>query len=216
MPYIRRYFRHMDRSGRQLLISLIVCLALCLCAKVLQHRIIIEKTILSICDRYIWNQIEEDFKYFPVLTDAGEEQEISFSDSWMEPRSYGGDRKHEGTDIMSVNNRAGYFKIISVSDGVIEKLGWLELGGYRIGIRTENGNYFYYAHLHSYADGLSEGTEIKAGSLLGFMGDTGYSKIEGTTGNFPVHLHFGVYFNEDGKDKSINPYYLLKWKQKER
>ena len=47
-------------------------------------------------------------------------------------------------------------------------------------------------HLDSYAD-IEEGDTIQAGDLLGYMGDTGYSKTEGTTGNFPVHLHVGIY-----------------------
>ena len=42
------------------------------------------------------------------------------------------------------------------------------------------------------------------------MGDTGYGK-EGTHGKFPVHLHFGIYYNENGEERSLNPYYLLKY-----
>ena len=43
-------------------------------------------------------------------------------------------------------------------------------------------------NLSSYA-GIKEGDPISAGDVIGFMGDTGYSKREGTTGKFPVHLH---------------------------
>ena len=42
------------------------------------------------------------------------------------------------------------------------------------------------------------------------MGDTGYSKVEGTVGNFIVHLHFGIYINTDGIERTINPYEILK------
>ena len=43
------------------------------------------------------------------------------------------------------------------------------------------------------------------------MGDTGYSETEGTTGYFPVHLHIGIYLNdENGEEKSYNPYPFLK------
>ena len=53
---------------------------------------------------------------------------------------------------------------------------------------------------------------MKAGTLIGFMGDTGYSDTPGTTGNFPVHLHFGVYFNdESGSEFSVNPFPLLRY-----
>ena len=102
--------------------------------------------------------------------------------------------------------------MVSVSDGVVEKKGWLELGGYRLGVRTEGGLYVYYAHLSGYAEGIEEGTKVKAGQLLGFMGDTGYSKVEGTTGNFAVHLHFGLYVAAgSGEEISLNPYYILKY-----
>ncbi len=69
----------------------------------------------------------------------------------------------------------------SVSDGTVEQMGWLELGGYRVGIRSPGGLYFYYAHLDSYAAGLQKGDTVKAGTLLGYMGDTGYGQ-EGTRG----------------------------------
>lgn len=94
----------------------------------------------------------------------------------------------------------------------VEKVGWLRLGGYRIGIRSEHGVYFYYAHLAEYAKEFQTGEPVKAGTLLGYMGDTGYSDTEGTTGKFPVHLHFGIYFDgEDGGEFSVNPYPLLRY-----
>ena len=42
------------------------------------------------------------------------------------------------------------------------------------------------------------------------MGDSGYGE-EGTVGQFDVHLHFGIYINDnDGNEISINPYHILK------
>ena len=57
---------------------------------------------------------------------------------------------------------------------------------------------------------------MKAGDLLGFMGDTGYSKVEGTTGNFPVHLHLGIIINYEGEEISVNPYPALKYVEDRR
>lgn len=51
---------------------------------------------------------------------------------------------------------------------------------------------------------------MKAGDLLGFMGDTGYG-TEGTTGMFPVHLHLGIYLYQDNKEISVNPYWILQY-----
>ncbi len=138
--------------------------------------------------------------------------DVSFSNSWKEGRTFGGERFHEGCDIMPSINERGIYPVRSVSDGVVEKIGWLRLGGYRIGIRSTRGAYFYYAHLSGYAEDFQIGDEVTAGTLLGFMGDTGYSDKEGTTGNFPVHLHFGIYFNdENGEEFSVNPFPLLSY-----
>ncbi len=111
---------------------------------------------------------------------------------------------------MTSNNKPGYFPAVSICDGTIEKMGWLELGGYRIGIRSTHGAYLYYAHLDSYRKGLAVGDTVKAGDILGYLGNTGYGK-EGTKGKFDVHLHFGIYVDIEGKEVSVNPYYILKW-----
>ena len=127
---------------------------------------------------------------------------VDFANSWRQSRTFGGDRFHEGCDIMASVNQRGIYPIYSVSDGVVEN----------IGIRSRHGAYFYYAHLSDYAKDFQIGEEVKAGTLLGFMGDTGYSDTPGTTGKFPVHLHFGVYFDdESGKEFSVNPFPLLRY-----
>lgn len=164
-------------------------------------------------EQAIW----KDLKYFPVpLTRTEKGMDISYENSWMFARDFGGERWHEGTDIMASLNERGRYPVISMTDGVVEKIGWLKLGGYRIGIRSPNGGYYYYAHLYDYAKDFEEGEEIKAGELLGFMGDSGYGE-EGTVGKFAVHLHVGVYVNdENGGEMSLNPYYLLKWLEPRR
>ncbi|MFT4145536.1 MAG: M23 family peptidase, partial [Mobilitalea sp.] len=79
----------------------------------------------------------------------------------------------------------------------------------RIGVRTQEGGYFYYAHLFSYAPELQIGDTVLAGQLLGFMGDSGYGE-EGTIGQFDVHLHLGIYVNSSIGEMSINPFQILK------
>lgn len=164
------------------------------------------------------DSIWSDIVYFPVPdTVWDEEKKVTFGDTWMQSRTYGGDRGHEGCDIMADINERGNYPVISVSDGTIEQMGWLELGGYRIGIRSPHGAYFYYAHLSDYAEGLSVGDEIHAGELIAFMGDTGYSKTEGTAGNFDVHLHFGIYLNDENKQEfSVNSYSILQYLYQEK
>lgn len=158
----------------------------------------------------IYKLVKKDIKIFPVAY-SEECKFVSYSNSWGVERTYGGSRLHEGTDIMGLMNERGHYPIISASDGVVEEMGWLELGGYRIGIRTKGGVYLYYAHLYSFAPGMKKGNKVSAGELLGYMGDSGYSKVEGTVGNFDVHLHFGIYvITDEYGELSINPYYFLK------
>lgn len=152
-----------------------------------------------------YGAVWEDVRYFPVAS-----REIFFENSWMAKRSYGGSRFHEGCDLFGKITESGYYPIISMTDGVVEKTGWLPLGGYRIGIRTDTGGYFYYAHLASYEKNFYPGEIVKAGDILGYMGNTGYGPV-GTKGKFPVHLHLGIYVPlADKKEVSVNPYWLLK------
>ncbi|MBQ8803996.1 MAG: M23 family metallopeptidase [Tyzzerella sp.] len=157
-------------------------------------------------EQAIW----EDVKYFPVPEFTSDPTlTVSYENSWMAERTYGGKRGHEGTDIMAAKNERGLYPIVSMTDGVVTKKGWLEKGGYRIGIVSPNGVYFYYAHLDSYAD-IEVGDEVKAGDILGYMGDSGYGP-EGTVGQFAVHLHLGIYIYPNGEETSVNPYWILRY-----
>lgn len=164
--------------------------------------VILEKALLS------------EMKYFPIPSSSKEREYVTFNDSYGASRTYGGERLHEGCDIMALENKSEVYPVVSICDGTIEQLGWLELGGYRVGIRSKNGYYYYYAHLSSYAEGLAEGQTIYAGELLGFMGDSGYGE-EGTTGKFDVHLHFGIY-DKTEQDVSLNPYPYLEKLSKQK
>lgn len=152
----------------------------------------------------------QEAKCFPVK--AGKDSRVSwdFEDGYGGARTYGGNRKHEGIDIMASEDRPGCLTICAVADGVVEQMGWLELGGYRIGIRSASGIYYYYAHMSEYANDIHQGDYVRAGTVLGQMGNTGYGS-EGTTGMFAVHLHFGIYTTSDGKEHSINPFPLLQF-----
>ena len=153
-----------------------------------------------------------DLLCFPVGKIAGKpEDNVVFENSWMQSRTFGGDRGHEGTDIMASENVRGIYPVYSMTDGVVENIGWLRLGGYRIGIRSPSGAYFIIAIWRS-MQRLQIGETVSAGTFLGFMGDTGYSDVEGTTGNFAVHLHMGIYLNDkDGTEFSVNSYPMLSY-----
>ncbi|MDO4312936.1 MAG: M23 family metallopeptidase [Eubacteriales bacterium] len=165
------------------------------------------ENLSDVCSSFL-SAVERDICYFPIpLSAVDESLGISYVDSWMGERNYKGKGVHEGTDIMADRNERGLYPVVSISDGTVTNLGWLEKGGYRIGITSPSGVYFYYAHLESYAE-IEKGDRVIAGQLLGFMGDSGYGE-EGTVGQFPVHLHLGIYSFKEGKEISVNPYYVL-------
>lgn len=111
----------------------------------------------------------------------------------------GGRRHHEGTDLFS---REGT-PIYNVISGKVEKLGWNRLGGERVGVRGEDGNYYYYAHLQQINPALRLGQKIPKNTWIGSMGHTGDAL---TT---PDHLHFGI---ELANGQWINPYsFLVVW-----
>lgn len=103
------------------------------------------------------------------------------SDTWHAPRS--GDRLHEGQDIFA---RTGT-RVVSAADGIVTRIGQNRLGGNVVSVAGRGGRSFYYAHLSAFAPGLEVGDRVHAGSLLGFVGQTGNAR------STPPHLHFGMY-----------------------
>jgi murein DD-endopeptidase MepM/ murein hydrolase activator NlpD len=118
-----------------------------------------------------------------------------FEDSFGADRE-GGKRRHEGTDLFAKEGTP----IVSICGGKVEQLGWNRLGGERVGIRGDDGNYYYYAHLQYISTSLVKGKRVEEGWALGTMGHTGVAL---TT---PDHLHFGI---ELPNGQWINPYPFL-------
>ena len=61
--------------------------------------------------------------------------------------------------------------------------GSLSGNGWRL--TTSDGTYFFYAHLSTFAPGLTVGSPVKAGQIIGQVGMTGDAPIP--------HLHFEVH-----------------------
>jgi murein DD-endopeptidase MepM/ murein hydrolase activator NlpD len=120
----------------------------------------------------------------------------SYVDSWLGPRP--GGRKHMGTDIFALEGTP----ILAVVNGTIEQLGVNPLGGNKLWLRSPGDNWtYYYAHLKGYAPGVRNGTKVKKGQVIGYVGSTG--NAEGTS----PHLHFETHVPAGA---AINPYPVLK------
>jgi len=142
---------------------------------------------------------------FPI---EQEELESPLFNTYGDGRTWGADangRNHEGIDIMADKGTPVY----SSTSGTINRIGWNTYGGWRINITDSSGKYkLYYAHLDAYAPGLKNGSKVKAGQLIGFVGDSGYG-TRGTEGKFAPHLHFGLY--QASTNQPLNPFYYLKY-----
>jgi murein DD-endopeptidase MepM/ murein hydrolase activator NlpD len=130
-------------------------------------------------------------------------------------RGYGYKRRHLGHDLFGSVGAP----IIAVEGGTITELGWNRYGGWRIGIRSDpchseqseesqvttdissNTNtyparYHYYAHLRKdrpFAVNLQKGDRVTAGQVIGYLGNTGYSRKENVNmKQGKPHLHFGI------------------------
>lgn len=138
------------------------------------------------------------------------------SDDFGNGRSYGFARKHLGHDMFCSTGTP----VMAVEDGKVEALGWNQYGGWRVGIRSRDGaRYYYYAHLRKdapYAKDLKIGSTVKAGQLIGYAGQTGYSLKENVNNINVPHLHFGMQliFDESQKECSseiwIDTYALIR------
>ena len=109
-----------------------------------------------------------------------------FADTWGAPRS--GGRRHQGVDMIGQRG----IPVLAVVDGIAEPKSNV-LGGTTIWFSGVDGNKYYYAHLDKYGQLGS----VKAGTVIGFLGQTGNAQF-----SIP-HLHFEVH---PGGGPAVNPY----------
>jgi murein DD-endopeptidase MepM/ murein hydrolase activator NlpD len=112
---------------------------------------------------------------------------------------------HHGDDIFAALGSP----LLAVSHGTVFSVGWNRVGGWRLWLRDDRGNEFYYAHLSAYSPLAVNGAIVNAGDVLGFVGNSG--DAQGT----PFHLHFEVHpvgLLGLGYDGAVDPTsYLLGW-----
>jgi len=130
---------------------------------------------------------------FPSLDAFPMIGKCSFVDSWHAPRP--GGRLHEGVDIIGARG----LPLVAVKDGVITKMVTNQtLSGNAIRLTIADGTYFYYAHLDAFAEGITIGTQVVAGQVIGY---------NGSTGSTSPHLHFEVHPRGGA---AVNPYPFVK------
>ena len=108
---------------------------------------------------------------------------------------------HQGNDVFASFGAP----VLAAADGVVEKVGTLPISGNRLWLRTAAGDEFFYAHLSAFSPDAVDGRRVKAGTVLGFTGNTGDAEPT------PPHVHFEIH--PGGKD-AIDPHaILLAWQE---
>src|SRR5579884_581972 len=114
---------------------------------------------------------------------------------------------HHGDDIFAPLGAP----LLACASGTVFSVGWNHIGGNRLWIRDAQGNEFYYAHLSAFSPLAVNGAQVKAGDVVGFVGNTG--DAQGT----PYHLHFEVHpvgLLGLGYDGAVDPTtYLTAWRR---
>ncbi|CAN5173988.1 hypothetical protein BH18ACT5_BH18ACT5_17780 [soil metagenome] len=130
---------------------------------------------------------------------------LTFIDDFSQARS--GGRTHGATDIMALGVKG--YPVVAAADGVIS---WIGGSCCYLAIDHGGGYETWYIHRNNdnpgtddglgwgIADGVTRGTVVTQGQLIGWVGDSGNAETVGP------HLHFEIRLN----DVPINPYqYLL-------
>ncbi|MFP3881990.1 MAG: peptidoglycan DD-metalloendopeptidase family protein [Actinomycetota bacterium] len=139
---------------------------------------------------------------FPIVGD------YTFRDTFGAPRD-GGRRRHAGADIFADK----LVPVVAVADGVVEEVSEGRLAGQYVIVRHDNGWRSKYLHLNNdtrgtdnglalgYADGIEVGVRVRAGMVIGFVGDSGNAE------NTAPHLHFALH---QPNGLPINPHRALR------
>lgn len=121
-----------------------------------------------------------------------------------------GGRRHQGNDIFATKGTP----VVAVADGFVTKIGESDRSGYYVRIEHADGWETWYMHLNNdtpgtddgkggpetaFAADLEVGMYVPAGTVIGYVGDSG--NAESSTS----HTHFELH---DGR-RIVNPYPYL-------
>lgn len=115
----------------------------------------------------------------------------SITPNFGDPRD-GGTRTHMGEDILAPLNSF----VVSPTDAVVTRIGTQSSEGNFVNVAAPGGETFIFMHLDHFAD-IDEGDVLKAGDIIGYVGNTG------NAAGGPTHLHFEIH---DKSRKAVDPY----------
>jgi murein DD-endopeptidase MepM/ murein hydrolase activator NlpD len=106
-----------------------------------------------------------------------------------------GGRRHQGLDIFAKRGTPA----IAVTSGFV-KTNRNANGGNCIYLTSDDGYVFYYAHLAGWPRGIGAGDRVRAGEIIGYVGNSGNAR------GGRCHLHFEVHAG----GRTLNPYAVLR------
>lgn len=116
----------------------------------------------------------------------------AISSFFGDPRD-GGAREHHGVDIFATRHTP----VLAPSNASVTRIGEGNIGGKYIWLYdSKRSMYLYFAHLET--QDVSQGEKVRAGQLIGTVGNTGNAR------STPPHLHFGIYSNGP-----IDPFHFI-------
>lgn len=141
---------------------------------------------------------------FPVVG------EVSYTDDFGDARGQG---SHEGNDLMAAKRSP----VVAVEDGKVRVYAGSSRAGCMLYLYGASGTTYLYIHLNndltsandnrggcvngvSYAPGLRDGQQVRAGQLIGYVGDSGDAN------GIASHLHFELH---PGDGDAVSPFPYL-------
>jgi len=129
----------------------------------------------------------------------------AYADTYGAYRSDVSGKWHHGDDIFAPLGTP----VVAVASGTINRVGWERAGGWRVWVRDDAGDEFYYAHLSGYTRNDLHSKRVRAGEVIGFIGNTGDAFTTSPHLHFEIHprplLHLGY-------DGAVDPTkYLDSW-----
>jgi murein DD-endopeptidase MepM/ murein hydrolase activator NlpD len=117
-----------------------------------------------------------------------------YSDDFLTPRLTPVPHLHQGTDVFA---DFGTPVVASGPGRVTQRDNAPDAGGLEMWVAGDDGVSYYYAHLLSFANAAQVGRTVTAGTILGYVGNTGDAS------GGPPHLHFEIHPPGSGRDKVL-------------
>lgn len=147
-------------------------------------------------------------RIFPVLGGS------TYTAEFYPQAIYGSDgklkqRQHLGIDLFA----PGGTPLLATDDGVVS-LGTDGFGGNVAVLRAADGALYYYAHLSEFPRGAGPGSQlsVRAGDVVGYVGNTGNARGGPTHSHFEVHVGpmGAVPGGPFGGMQAVDPYAMLR------